>query len=51
LEFQDEVAQVLDEQSYITLLNLSPDERIVLSDPEIVERTYGGRPDPRGAAT
>lgn len=51
LEFQDEVAKALDEKSYITLMNLSPDERIVLSDPEIVERTYGGRPDPTGAAT
>lgn len=49
LQFQDDVARTLDEKSYSTLLNLSPDERVVLSDPDIVEQIYGSRPDPAGA--
>lgn len=49
LQFQDDVAKTLDEKSYSTLLNLSPDERVVLSDPDIVEQIYGRRPDPAGA--
>ena len=51
LEFQDEAARALDGRSYSTLLDLPPDERIVLSDPEIVERVYGSNAGPEGAAT
>lgn len=47
LKFQDEVAQTLDGQAYFNLLNLPSDERIVLSDPDIVGEAYG----PTGAAT
>lgn len=50
LQFQDDVARALDGQSYSTLLDLSPDERIVLSDPDI-ERSYGSNAGPEGAAT
>ncbi|HFF3758175.1 hypothetical protein [Stenotrophomonas forensis] len=51
LEFQDEVAQAVDGQAYFTLLNLSPDERIVLSDPEGTFEAYGDGTEPGGAAT
>jgi hypothetical protein len=51
LEFQDDVAGILDERSYQTLFNLSKDDRIVLSDSSIVEQVYGGRPDPSGAVS
>lgn len=50
LQFQDDVARALDRKSYSTLLDLSPDERIVLSDPDI-ERSYGSNAGPEGAAT
>jgi len=50
LKFQADVAEVLEPRSYQALLNLPPDERIVLSDPEIVERTYG-RTDFNGGAS
>ena len=51
LVFQDEVAEALDGQSYFNLLNLAPDERIVLSDPDIVGEVDGGGTAPTGAAT
>lgn len=51
LEFQDELVQALDGEAYFRLLNLRPDERIVLSDPDIVGEAYGGGTEPRGAAT
>lgn len=47
LKFQDDVAESMDGQSYFNLLNLPPDERIILSDPDSVEEAYG----PAGAAT
>lgn len=48
LEFQDEVARALDRDQYRALLDLSPDERIVLADPEIVQIAYEPRNGPRG---
>jgi hypothetical protein len=51
LEFQSDVAGVLEPKAYETLFNLRPDEKIVLSDPDIVERVYGADRDFPGAAS
>ena len=49
LTFQDEAAEILDSQEYEALLDLSRDERIVVSDPDILNGVYEPRPGPRGA--
>lgn len=41
LKFQDDVAETLRDENYRYLLDLSPEERIVLSDPDIVAAAYG----------
>lgn len=38
--FQDEVANILSEEKYQALLDITRDERIVLGDPEIAVRVY-----------
>lgn len=49
LTFQDEAAEILDSQEYEALLDLSRDERIVVSDPDILNGVYEPKPGPRGA--
>lgn len=51
LAFQDDVAAYLEPSSYQALLDLSPGERILLSDPDCVEQAYGGKSDTPGAAS
>ena len=41
LSFQDNLAAILDDQEYEALLGLRRDERIVISDPRIVQSEYG----------
>ncbi len=48
--FQNDAATSLTEDQYRALLDLSPDERIVLSDPDIVKAEYGPPAGPRGMA-
>jgi len=50
LQFQADVAEVLEPQVYQTLLNLPPDHRIVLSDPAIVDAIYEGTDFTGGSA-
>lgn len=50
LRFQVDAAESLDEAHYVRLFDLSPDDRLVLTDPDIVEAIYGSRPDGGGAA-
>ncbi|QWP76692.1 hypothetical protein J5226_24465 [Lysobacter sp. K5869] len=44
LKFQDDAAEALSAEHYRDLLDLSPEERIVLADPDIVASAYGLNP-------
>ncbi|MBO9741419.1 hypothetical protein J7432_21010, partial [Xanthomonas axonopodis pv. begoniae] len=46
--FQESLATILPEEDYKALLDISRDERIVLSDPAIVESIYEPESRPRG---
>ncbi|WP_141738971.1 MULTISPECIES: hypothetical protein [Stenotrophomonas] len=48
LHFQDRLAQILPPQDYETLLDISQERRMVISDPEIVESVYAPGSKPRG---
>ena len=45
LKFQDDAAASLDPSDYQAMFNLSPDERYLLADPNIVAAAYGALPD------
>ncbi|MBB4126710.1 hypothetical protein GGR77_002000 [Xanthomonas translucens] len=47
-EFQASLSAILSGQEYEALLDISPDHRMVLSDPDIVENIYGPESRPRG---
>lgn len=47
-EFQASLSTILPGQDYETLLDISSDHRMVLSDPDIVESIYGPESRPRG---
>ncbi|WP_146093246.1 MULTISPECIES: hypothetical protein [unclassified Xanthomonas] len=53
IDFQVELQHLLSDRDYTSLLDISPNERIVLSDPEIVKNAYSpgsspNRPRPPG---
>ncbi|MCD0247120.1 hypothetical protein JWH11_17400 [Xanthomonas melonis] len=53
VNFQADLQQALNDRDYVALLDISPNERIVLSDPEIVKNAYSpgsspNRPRPPG---
>ena len=43
LNFQDEMANVMTPEQYVTLFDLKPSDRITLADPNIVSKVFKGK--------